>query len=437
MTEEIAINVNSITKTYKLYESKYDFVKEAFHPLRKKYHRKFNALRDISFKVNKGDVLGIIGKNGSGKSTLQKILASVVTPTNGDYYCNGKVTALLELGGGFDPVLTGIQNIEFLTSLQGYPKKVIEKRKKGIIDFADIGDYIDQPVKTYSSGMYMRLAFSIAINVDPDILIIDEVLGVGDMRFQQKCFRKLNEFKENGKTIVLCTHNVNVVKTFCSKAIWIHNGELKEQGDPVRVTDYYNAMMTSDISQDLHKNGSQDDSRQITTTKLSKLPPQFQDINWTSLSKYESFGTGDDYIQYAAIINKGTGGNVEVVEKGDSIEVLLFINQEAKIKNPVFQLLLNDRFGTNILNIFSSAYNRELFIGDKKSSIVKFSFEFPKIGNGRFSFSFGLLSQHNDTKQYIHWIHDALVIEVLNKDIKYKTKALLILEDVDVNSYPI
>ena len=132
MTEEIAINVNSITKTYKLYESKYDFVKEAFHPLRKKYHRKFNALRDISFKVNKGDVLGIIGKNGSGKSTLQKILASVVTPTNGDYYCNGKVTALLELGGGFDPVLTGIQNIEFLTSLQGYPKKVIEKRKKGI-----------------------------------------------------------------------------------------------------------------------------------------------------------------------------------------------------------------------------------------------------------------------------------------------------------------
>ncbi len=209
MAKTVAIEVIDICKTYRLYGSHRDRMKEFFHPLRKRYHTKHNALKDISFTLQRGEVLGVIGQNGSGKSTLLKILASVVSPTEGQYNCNGRVTALLELGGGFNEEMTGVENIYFIGALQGYRKKEMKKRVDAILDFAEIGEYAYQPVKNYSSGMYVRLAFSMNININPEILIIDEALYVGDMRFQQKCFRKI---KESGKTIVFCSHNLSAVK---------------------------------------------------------------------------------------------------------------------------------------------------------------------------------------------------------------------------------
>lgn len=245
MSKEIAISVNSLSKTYRLYDSKRDFIKEALHPLRKSYHKKFHALKNISFSVEKGEVLGIIGRNGSGKSTLLKILASIVTPSSGNCQCNGRVTALLELSGGFNVELTGIKNINFLGELQGFSKEEMKSLTKQILDFAEIGEYAYQPVRSYSSGMYMRLAFSLAIHVDPDILIIDEILAVGDIRFQNKCLNKIQEFKNEGKTIVLCSHSLETVKDFCTRAIWVHEGIIKEDGSPNIITDNYNAFMTS------------------------------------------------------------------------------------------------------------------------------------------------------------------------------------------------
>jgi len=244
-TDEIIIYANSLSKSYKLYDSRRDFIKEIFHPFRKIYHKKFHALKDVSFDLAKGEVLGIIGKNGSGKSTLLKILASVVTPTSGKYVCNGRITALLELSGGFNMELTGIRNINFLGELQGFTKKDMKKRSQQILEFAEIGEYAYQPVKSYSSGMYMRLAFSLAIHVDPDVLIIDEILAVGDLRFQQKCLRKIQEFKDEGKTIVLCSHNLNTINDFCTRAIWIHDGVLREDGLPIETTSNYSAFMGS------------------------------------------------------------------------------------------------------------------------------------------------------------------------------------------------
>lgn len=245
MSKEITISVSSLSKTYRLYDSKRDFIKEVLHPFRKSYHKKFHALKNISLSVNKGEVVGIIGKNGSGKSTLLKILASIVTPSAGTYHCRGRVTALLELSGGFNIQLTGIQNINFLGELQGFSKDEMVERRKQILDFAEIGEYAYQPVRSYSSGMYMRLAFSLAIHVDPDILIIDEILSVGDLRFQKKCLNKIKEFKEEGKTIILCSHSLETVNDFCTRAIWVHEGIIKEEGPPVNITNHYNTFMNS------------------------------------------------------------------------------------------------------------------------------------------------------------------------------------------------
>jgi len=187
MSNDIAIKAENLTKTYRLYDSNLDRLKESLHPLRRKYHHEFNALHDFNFEVKKGETVGIIGKNGSGKSTLLKIITGVLTPTSGSVTVNGRISALLELGAGFNPELTGIENVYFNGTLMGYSKEEMHAKLDDILGFADIGEFVRQPVKSYSSGMFVRLAFAVAINIDPDILIVDEALAVGDIFFQQKC----------------------------------------------------------------------------------------------------------------------------------------------------------------------------------------------------------------------------------------------------------
>ena len=203
-----AIQITNLTKVYKLYAAPEDRLKEALHPSRKNYHKEFYALDNINLEIKVGESLGIIGKNGAGKSTLLKILTGVLTQTSGSIKINGIVSALLELGAGFNPELSGYDNLYFNGMIMGYSKEEMRGKEEDILAFADIGDYVYQPVKTYSSGMFARLAFAVAVNVDPDILIVDEVLSVGDMRFQQKSIRRMNEFREKGKTILFVTHDV-------------------------------------------------------------------------------------------------------------------------------------------------------------------------------------------------------------------------------------
>ncbi len=195
MSESNAIEVSSLCKIYHLYNTPIDRLKEALNPWRKKYHQDFYALKDVSFEVKKGDTIGIIGQNGSGKSTLLKILSNVLTPTSGDIKVKGRVSSLLELGSGFNPELTGIENVYFNGTLLGFTRQEMDTKLDDILSFADIGEFVRQPVKTYSSGMQVRLAFAVAINVNPEVLIVDEALAVGDIRFQQKCFRKIDEIR--------------------------------------------------------------------------------------------------------------------------------------------------------------------------------------------------------------------------------------------------
>lgn len=239
MTDDISIKVENVTKTYRLYASNLDRVKESLDPRRRKYHHDFFALRDISFEIKKGEVVGIIGKNGSGKSTLLKLITGVLTPTHGSITVNGRVSALLELGSGFNPELTGVQNVYFNGTLMGYSREEMDSRLDDILSFADIGEFVNQPIKSYSSGMFVRLAFAVAINVDPDILIIDEALSVGDIKFQRKCFSKIEGFKEKGKTILFVSHDTGLISNLCKSAILLDAGKLISNDEPRIVSKTY------------------------------------------------------------------------------------------------------------------------------------------------------------------------------------------------------
>ena len=234
-----AITVTDIRKVYNIYDSPRDRLREVLSPTKKIYHREFWALDGVSFDVAHGETVGIIGRNGSGKSTLLQIICGILKPTTGTVSTSGRISALLELGTGFNPEFTGRENVYLSGALMGLGKDEIDARYQGIADFADIGDFINQPVKTYSSGMYVRLAFACAVNVDPEILVVDEALSVGDVFFQQKCFRKMAEFKERGKSLLMVSHDMNAVQKSCGRAVFLDNGRVMKAGDSREVINHY------------------------------------------------------------------------------------------------------------------------------------------------------------------------------------------------------
>lgn len=233
------IEISNLTKKYALYAKPKDRLKEALSPFRKSYHEDFYALKNLNIEVAKGETVGFVGENGSGKSTLLKIITGVLTQTSGEVKIDGKISALLELGSGFNPEYSGYDNIYLNGMVLGFSKEEIDDMIDDIITFADIGDHINQPVKTYSSGMFVRLAFAVAINVDPDILIVDEALAVGDLEFQLKCMEKFTEFRNSNKAILLVSHDINSIRRFCDRVYWLKNGEIVEEGDTMEVTEQY------------------------------------------------------------------------------------------------------------------------------------------------------------------------------------------------------
>ena len=239
MDESIAVSVCNITKTYKLYQSRGDRVKETFHPLRRTYSRPFHALHDVSFNVIRGETLGLIGRNGSGKSTLLQIICGILQPSSGGIAVNGRITALLELGAGFNPDFTGIENIYLNGSILGLAKREIDEKLPSILAFADIGDFVEQPVKTYSSGMAVRLAFAVQANLDPEIFVVDEALAVGDAYFVHRCMLRFHDMQQQGKTIILVTHDTSAVKRLCHRALWIDQGSVRMIGNSSDVVDHY------------------------------------------------------------------------------------------------------------------------------------------------------------------------------------------------------
>lgn len=238
-----SIQIENLTKVYHLYDKNTDRIRETFHIGHKKYSKDHYALKNITLDIKKGESIGIVGTNGSGKSTLLKLITGIVTPTQGSLQTNGKVAALLELGAGFNPEYTGIENIYLNGIMMGYSEEEMKKRVPAIVEFADIGEFIDQPVKSYSSGMFARLAFAVSIHVEPDILIVDEALSVGDTRFQVKCIDKMRQLQQEGTTILFVTHATEQIKRFCTRAIWIKEGEIRDDGEAAYIVDEFDNYM--------------------------------------------------------------------------------------------------------------------------------------------------------------------------------------------------
>ena len=238
---DVAIQVEHLSKMYKLYNKPSDRLKEALG-MKVKVREHF-ALNDVNFQVSRGETVGIIGTNGSGKSTVLKIITGVVSPTKGEVKVDGRISALLELGAGFNGEYSGLENVYLNGTMIGFSKEEIDSKLDDILTFADIGDFIYQPVKTYSSGMFVRLAFAVAINIDPDILIVDEALSVGDVFFQAKCYRKFEEFKQKGKTIVFVSHDLNSISRYCDRVILLNKGNILDEGDPKKIVDLYKKIL--------------------------------------------------------------------------------------------------------------------------------------------------------------------------------------------------
>ena len=324
--ENIALSVKNLTKVYSLYDKPIDRLKEAIFSF-KSYHKDFYALDDINFDVKKGESLGIIGVNGSGKSTLLKIITGVLKETKGSVKVNGKIAALLELGAGFNMEYTGIENIYLNGSMMGFSKKEMNEKLDKIIEFADIGDFINRPVKQYSSGMFVRLAFALSVAVDPEILIVDEALSVGDIFFQSKCYKRMDELKEKGTTIIMVTHDLGAVIKYCDKTLVLNSGKQIAIGNPHDMVDTYKKILAgrfnvSDLTDDMKGNMALN-----------------QDANVYGDDKAE-------IIDYGIIDNKGEYTNV--VLKGEEFTIKEKIKIKDKIENPIFTFTIKDKRGTDL-----------------------------------------------------------------------------------------
>lgn len=335
------IEIKNISKIYNLYNKPSDRLKEALFS-RKSRHTEFAALNNVSFNVNKGEILGIIGKNGSGKSTILKIITSVLTPTSGECIVKGKIAALLELGAGFNMEYTGIENIYLNGQMIGFSKEEMDKKLQAIIDFADIGEHIYQPVKTYSSGMFARLAFSVAISVDPDILIVDEALSVGDVFFQNKCYRRFEEFRERGKTILFVTHDMGSVIRYCNRCVLLNAGKKVAEGKPQEMVDLYKRIMVGQWNEN-EENTQESSSIQSSNVKADEL---WKDQISTN-PDIEVYGDGRaDIIDFGIFSDTGDIGNN--VYKGDYYSVKMKVRINEDNLNPIFAFKLRDIKGTEL-----------------------------------------------------------------------------------------
>jgi teichoic acid transport system ATP-binding protein len=284
MSKQVAIEVKDLTKVYQLYNNPKDRLKEALNPFKKSYHHDFYAMSDVNFKIYKGETVGIIGKNGAGKSTLLKMITGVLTPSKGEINTYGTISSLLELGAGFNPEMTGLENIFLNGTLMGFSKEQMEKKVDAILEFADIGEFIHQPVKMYSSGMFARLAFSVSINVEPDILIVDEALSVGDMAFQMKCYKKFQEFQEQKRTILFVTHALDSVIRYCNRGIVIDEGKLIHDSSPKEAVDVFKKVLTNRYYDSIKEDNSSKAQQQDSTELLKS--------NFTQSAELDVYGNG-------------------------------------------------------------------------------------------------------------------------------------------------
>lgn len=342
MEKNLAISVQDVTKIYRLYDKPIDRLLEAMSITKKTYHKKFFALDKISFEIEKGTTVGIIGTNGSGKSTILKIITGVLNTSSGKVEVDGNISALLELGAGFNMDYTGKENIYMNGTMMGFSREEMEKKLPEILEFADIGDFVHQPVKTYSSGMFVRLAFALAINVEPEILIVDEALSVGDVFFQSKCYKKMDEIRQKGTTILMVTHDMGSVIKYCDKVILLNKGSFVAEGNAGEIVDLYKKILANRFEPEQEAEDEKN-SGGAAVLESGKLMKEALSLN----PNVTEYGDGRAEIYDLGLIDsKGEISNLLI--KGEEFTIKERIRFFADIKQPIFTYTIKDKKGTEL-----------------------------------------------------------------------------------------
>ena len=404
--KKTAIVAQQITKKYKLYDKPSDRMKDALGLTRRKLYKEHYALQGVNLTIFQGETVGIIGTNGSGKSTILKIITGVLNPTSGDLSVNGRISALLELGAGFNMEYNGIENIYLNGTMMGFSKKEIDEKLEDILKFADIGDYVYQPCKTYSSGMFVRLAFAVAINIDPEILIVDEALSVGDVFFQAKCYHKFDEFKKMGKTILFVSHDLSSIAKYCDRVILLNKGYKLGEGSPKEMIDAYKQVLVGQY--------------RIPDEEDSLL--QDKDINALASRQEGAVSMNPDALEYGTkeaeihdyYITDKNGVKTTAIIKGEPFTIHYSVAFKENIPAPIFAFTVKNIRGTEITgtnSMFEKAFLKSVKAGEEKE--VTFTQDM-NLQGGEYLLSFGVTGYEKDKFQVYHRLYDVINVTVVS-----------------------
>ena len=418
---ENAIEVRGVSKFYNLYERPQDRVKELFSLTKKKYHTLYKALDQISFTVKKGETLGIIGRNGAGKSTLLKLITGVITPSEGSIETHGEISALLELGTGFNPEYTGYENIFLNGSMRGFSDEEMQEKVKEIVDFADIGEYMGQPVKTYSSGMFARLAFAVMISFKPEILIVDEALSVGDIFFQQKCNTFMKE-EMKGVTKLLVTHDMNSIANMADRVILIDRGKIIREGKPLEVIEDYLKLLHTSVFQSEEAAAKDEDARLNAATEAeaealaleaAAREKEKAEIGWVDAPKESIGGAQDILIDRCRMLINGEA--VDVVKPGDAVRIELLLHSKKDADNIIIGYTFKDKYGNSIFA--QSTLGENIMIeGVKQGEVRKasLSFHWPEVKEGDYFLTLGIGEGYDQMVHTVQcWVHSVLHVQAI------------------------
>lgn len=404
---EVAISVKDVSKMYKLFDKNSDRLKDALGFSKKQLYKEHYALHHLSFDVYKGETVGIIGTNGAGKSTILKIITGVLNPTEGELEINGRISALLELGAGFNPEYNGIENVYLNGTMLGFTKEEIDERLPKILEFADIGDFVYQPVKTYSSGMFVRLAFAVAINIDPEILIVDEALSVGDVFFQAKCYQKFEDFKRDGKTILFVSHDLGSISRYCDRVILLNKGEKQSEGKPKEMINLYKRLITTKAD-----NNQNENAKDKELVSINSISGEWKK-NFTVNPKLEEYGDGKaNIIDFAIIDNEGNLTNV--IEKGTKFTVKTKIRIEEPIKDPIFTLTFKNVRGIDITGTNTMLEDIRLGVCNAGECYIASYEQEMNLQGGEYLISMSCTGYENGDLKAHHRLYDLLSITVVS-----------------------
>jgi len=402
MKKKIAIQVKNLDKVYKLYDKPSDRMKEALGLSKKKKYKEHHALDQVNLTIYQGETVGIIGTNGSGKSTILKIITGVLNPSGGKVTVNGRISALLELGAGFNMEYNGIENVYLNGTMIGFSEKEIDEKMDAILEFADIGDYVYQPVKTYSSGMFVRLAFAVAINIEPEILIVDEALSVGDVFFQAKCYHKFEEFKEMGKTILFVSHDLSSISKYCDRVVLLNQGVKLGEGSPKEMIDVYKRVLVGQYKMHEDEGTNLLEDKDVAAAAKMGVNPELLEYGTNAAKITEYYITDDKGIHTTAVI------------KGQEFSIHMEVDFMEDVPAPIFAFTIKNIKGTEITGtntMVEKAFLESVQAGAKKEIVFT---QKMSLQGGEYLLSLGVTGYERDKFEVYHRLYDVLNLTVIS-----------------------